>query len=156
MTKEEFQQFCKNYFLERGYRKKRNDYYLIGESGILSSIDLQKSQFGPKYYVNFNFYLDNYIDVPLSKFPSCYDSDIDGRIGIMTVSTEDNEECFETYSFEYEKYTPEMLKPHFDKAFDKVIFPPLKLGKKYILENLNILYHLTLNPEEVLKKLKED
>lgn len=153
MTKEEFQQFCKNYFLECGYRKKRNDYYLVGESGILSSIDLQKSQFSSGYYINFNFYLDNYIDVPLSKFPSCYDSDIDGRIGIMTVI---DGECFETGLFEYKKYTPEMLKPYFDKAFDEIIFPPLKLGKKYILENLNILYDLSLNREEVLRKLKED
>lgn len=143
-------------FFRTWVQKKRNDYYLIGESGILSSIDLQKSQFSSGYYINFNFYLDNYIDVPSSKFPSCYDSDIDGRIGIMTVSTEDNEECFETYSFEYEKYTPEMLKPHFDKAFDEIIFPPLKLGKKYILESLNILYDLSLNREEVLRKLKED
>lgn len=143
-------------FFRTWVQKKRNDYYLIGESGILSSIDLQKSQFSSGNYINFNFYLDNYIDVPSSKFPSCYDSDIDGRIGIMTVSTEDNEECFETYSFEYEKYTPEMLKPHFDKAFDEIIFPPLKLGKKYILENLNILYDLSLNREEVLRKLKED
>lgn len=143
-------------FFRTWVQKKRNDYYLIGESGILSSIDLQKSQFSSEYYINFNFYLDNYIDVPSSKFPSCYDSDIDGRIGIMTVSTEDSEECFETYSFEYEKYTPEMLKPHFDKAFDEIIFPPLKLGKKYILESLNILYDLSLNREEVLRKLKED
>lgn len=79
-------------FFRTWVQKKRNDYYLIGESGILSSIDLQKSQFSSGYYINFNFYLDNYIDVPSSKFLSCYDSDIDGRIGIMTVSTEDNEE----------------------------------------------------------------
>ena len=38
-----------------------------------------------------------------------------------------------------------MLKPHFDKAFDEIIFPPLKLAKKYILKNLNILYDLSLN-----------
>lgn len=119
MTKEEFQQFCKNYFLECGYRKKSNDYYLVGESGILSSIDLQKSQFSSGYYINFNFYLDNYIDVPSSKFPSCYDSDIDGRIGIMTVI---DGEGFETGLFEYENIRPKCLSHILIKPLMKLFF----------------------------------
>jgi len=62
---------------------------------------------------------------------------------------------FMTDQIEYTEYTEEELRPYFEKAFTEEILPPLILGKKYVYENLGRIYHLTLNQEEVLRKLQE-
>ena len=59
-----------------------------------------------------------------------------------------------TDQVEYEEYTEDELRPYFDREFEERILPPIKQGKKFILENLNQSYSLTLNQEEVMRKLQ--
>ena len=59
-----------------------------------------------------------------------------------------------TSMIEYTEYTEKELRNYFEKEFNKVVLPPIFIGKKYILDNLNSLYSLTLNKEQVLSKLQ--
>ena len=62
--------------------------------------------------------------------------------------------CFITAQVEYEEYTEDELRPFLDRELEKKVLPPICQGKKYILDNLNTLYFLTLNQEEVMRKLQ--
>ena len=55
MDKKQFKEFCKNEFMKRGFKKNKNTFYLAGND-LLCGIDLQKSNYGEIYYVNY-FYL---------------------------------------------------------------------------------------------------
>ena len=81
MDKNEFKAFCKNEFYKRGYRKIKNMYFLTGNEGVMSSIELQKSNYGEEYYVNFYFYIGN---VSSSLYPTLYEADVYGRIIVMS------------------------------------------------------------------------
>ncbi len=156
MDKNEFKAFCKKEFHKRGYRKIKNMYYLCGIRDVMSGLELQKSNFGKEYYVNFYFFIGNFENTSSSLYPTLYEYDVYGRIGVMSKTKHDNQgNLFETGAIEYEEYTEETLQPYFDKAFDKLILPPVYKGKKYILENLNKLYFLTLRQNEVMRKLLE-
>ena len=156
MDKNEFKAFCKKEFYKRGYRKIKNMYYLCGNRGVMSGLKLQKSNFGEEYYVNFYFFIGNFENTPSSLYPTLYEYDVYGRISVMSKTKHDNQgNSFQTAAIEYEEYTEETLRLYFDKAFDELIFPPVYKGKKYILENLNKLYFLTLRQNEVMRKLLE-
>ena len=59
-----------------------------------------------------------------------------------------------TSQIEYEEYTEEELRKFFENEFKEKILPPIKQGKKYILSKLDQIYFLTLNQENVRKKLE--
>ena len=157
MDKNEFKEFCKKEFYKRGYKKIRKMYYLVGTKGVMSGIDLQKSNFGEIYYVNFYFFIGDFQGVSTSLYPTLYESDVYSRILVMSKTQRDRhtKECFITSGIEYLEYTEETLRPYFDKDFEERILPPVYQGKQYILENLNKLYWLDIRREEVLKKLQE-
>lgn len=150
MEKNEFKAFCKDYFLKRGFKKDKKCFYILGID-MLCSISLQKSDYGAAYYVNYDFFIGDYTDS--STIPDRYYSDIDGRFHILSKSQTINGEYIVTGAIYYEEYTEEELRSCFDEGFEQRILPPLTQGKRYILNNLNKLYHLTLRKEEVLKKL---
>lgn len=151
MVKTEFKQFCKADFESRGFKKIKNSFYLTGPD-LLCEIYLQKSNYGNIYYVNFCYYIGNFNG--LSNYPTRYESDIQGRITVMSKTQTYQGEYFITSQIEYEEYSEEDLCQFFDKEFKEKILPPIIKGKKFILKNLNKLYFLTLNQEEVLNKLK--
>ena len=151
MNKNEFKLFCKKEFEKWGFKKQKKAFYLNGND-LLCGIDLQKSNYGDVYYVNFYYFIGKYEST--TNYPVYYDSDVDGRIVAMSKKQTINGEHFLTSSIEYEEYTQEELRPYFDKDFEERILPPLYQGKKYILDNLGKLYSLTLNQEEVMRKLQ--
>ena len=151
MDKEEFKTFCKNEFKARGFEKKGNAFYLNGRD-LLCGIDLQKSNYSNSYYVNYCFFLGKYDKI--SDYPTYYDSDIQGRVVAMTKTQTIGGKRFLTSAIEYEEYTEEELRLYFDKTFEEYILPPIHQGKKYILNNLGKLYSLTLDREEVMRKLQ--
>lgn len=155
MDKNEFKAFCKNEFYKRGYKKIKNTYYLSGAEGVMSGIQLQKSNYGEEYYVNFYFFIGNFEGISSASYPTNYEYDVYGRIIVMSKKQKYKGDYFETGAIEYEEYTEETLRPYFDKAFDERILPPVYQGKKYILDNLNKLYQLDLRQDEVMKKLQE-
>lgn len=154
MDKNEFKAFCKEEFYKRNYKKSKNMYYLSGTEGVMSGIMLQKSNYGPVYYVNYYFFIGDYNNVPISSYPTHYEGDVYGRIIVMSKTQTHNGKAFETGAIEYEEYTQETLRPYFDQTFEKFILPPIYKGKKYILDNLKVLYDLDLRKEEVLRKLQ--
>lgn len=151
MNKNEFKEFCKKEFKSRGFKKQKNTFYLTGID-LLCGIDLQKSNYGDVYYINYYYFLGDFENI--TNYPTHYESDIQGRIAVMSRKQTFQGEQFLTAQVEYEEYTEEELRPYFDLAFKEEILPPVYQGKKFILDNLGKLYFLTLHKEEVLQKLK--
>lgn len=151
MDKNQFKNFCKKEFESRGFKKTKKTFYLLGKD-LLCGIDLQKSNYSNKYYINYYFCIGEFRDI--NNYPICYDSDVQGRIVAMSKTQTVKGEHFLTSAIEYEEYTEEELRPYFEKEFDERILPPIYQGKKYILDNLGNLYSLTLHREEVMQKLK--
>ena len=151
MDKKQFKEFCKNEFKARGFKKQRNVFYLTGQD-LLCGIDLQKSNYGEAYYVNYYYFIGDFENI--TDYPTRYESDIQGRIVVMSRRQTFQGKPFMTAQVEYEEYTEDGLRPFFDKEFEEKILPPIKLGKKHIRDNLNTLYFLTLNQEEVKRKLQ--
>ena len=118
----------------------------------MCGIELQKSNYSNSYYINYYFFLGNFDDT--NDYPVCYDLDVQGRIAAMSKTHTIDGKHFRTSAIEYEEYTEDELRPYFDKAFEERILPPVYQGKKYILDNLGKLYSITLNKEEVMKKLQ--
>ena len=151
MDKKQFKEFCKREFQKKGFQKVKNTYYLAGKD-LLCGIDLQKSNFGNEYYINFYYFIGDYQNQ--TGVPTYYDSDIDARIIVLSKIKTYQGKQFLTSQIAYEEYTEEELRVFFDKEFDERILPPIRQGKAYILENLGKLYRLTLNQEEVMRKLQ--
>lgn len=151
MDKKQFKEFCKNEFMKRGFKKNKNTFYLAGND-LLCGIDLQKSNYGEIYYVNYFYFIGVFENI--TNYPTHYESDIQGRICVMSKEQTIQGKQFMTPMVEYEEYTEEELRPYFDTAFKEEILPPVYQGKKFILDNLEKLYFLTLHQEEVMEKLK--
>ena len=151
MDKKQFKEFCKKEFKARGFKQQKNAFYLAGHD-LLCGIDLQRSNFGDVYYVNFYYFIGQFENV--THYPTHYESDIQERIIVMSKKQTIQGERFMTDQVEYEEYTEDELRPYFDREFEERILPPIKQGKKFILENLNQSYSLTLNQEEVMRKLQ--
>ncbi len=151
MDRKQFKEFCKNEFKAREFKKRKNAFYLPGHD-LLCGIDLQKSNYSNVYYVNYYYFIGNFKNV--TNYPTHYESDIQGRVAVMSRKQTFQGEQFMTAQIEYEEYTEDELRPFFDKEFEEKILPPINQGKKHILDNLNTLYFLTLNQEEVKRKLQ--
>lgn len=153
MNKEEFKMFCHKEFTNRGFEKIKKMYYIKGNMGILCGLDLQKSNYGPNYYVNYYYFIGDFVNV--REYPDIYNFDVQGRISVMSKGqTALDGSRFMTSMIAYEEYSEEELKGYFNKAFDEVIMIPVYRGKGYIMDNLGKLYFLTLRQEQVLEKLK--
>jgi len=152
MDKKQFKEFCKKEFQKRGFQKVKNTYYLPGKD-LICGIDLQKSNYGNEYYVNYFYFLENYQE--RVSYPPYQESDIQDRIVVMSKTQTFKGKHFLTAQIEYEEYAEDELRAFFDKDFNEKILPPIYKGKKFILENLERLYFLTFDQDEVIKKLEE-
>ena len=90
----------------------------------------------------------------MTDYPTHCESDIQGRIAVMSRKQTFQGKQFMTAQVEYEEYTEEELRPYFERAFEEEILPPVNHGKSFILNNLGKIYSLTLHKEEVIQKLK--
>lgn len=151
MDKKNFRLFCKREFESRGFRNIKSAFFLAGQD-LLCEMTLQKSDYGDFYYINYFYFIGNYKDQV--EYPTRYSSDIEGRIEVMSKTQTYQGKPFMTAQVEYEKYTEYELKSYFDKEFEEKILPPIFQGKRYILENLDKLYFLSLNQENVIKRLQ--
>lgn len=55
MEKRVFLNFCAEIFKANGFERKGNTYYYDGQNGILFVFGLQKSRYGPYYYIEHGF-----------------------------------------------------------------------------------------------------
>ena len=151
MDKKRFKEFCQNEFKARGFKKQRNVFYLAGHD-LLCGIDLQKSNYGDVYYVNYFYFIGEFKNI--TDYPTPYESDIEGRITVMSRKSTFQGKQFMTALIEYGEYTEEELRPFFERALEEEILPPVNRGKSFILDNLGTIYFLTMHQEEVMQKLK--
>lgn len=152
MNNNQFKEFCAKELKKRGFEKIKNCFYFVGQD-LLCGIYLQRSNYAKSYYVNYFYCIGNYNGA--TELPTYHDNDIEGRVCAMSKTQTYQGKHYMTPMIEYEEYTEDELRPFFDKEFKEKILPPLCQGKKYILDNLNRLYFLTLNQNEVINKLKE-
>ena len=152
MERKQFIDFCKKEFEKHGFKKIKKYFYLAGKD-VLCGMDLQKSNYGCFYYINYFYCIGDYNNSIV--LPTYYDGDIASRICVMSKTQTYQGKHFMTSMVEYEEYTEDELRPYFDKEFKENILPPISQGKKYILENLNKKYCLDLRVDEVLRKLQE-
>ena len=133
-------------------RKQKQTYYLNGE-GILVGLYLQKTM-AEAYYVEFDFFIGEFKNPKL--YPTTYESDYYGRVCVLSKDIDEGD-YYMTALIEYELYTPEELKPYFDKAFDEFIMPPLLEGKETVLKIMEYYDDYTLEEKEnIIKKLQLD
>ena len=152
MTKKEFRDFCHMEFTKRGFIKKKTMYYLKGKD-LLAGLYLQKSM-AEAYYVEYDFFIGKYDDINL--YPTTFESDVHRRIVVWSKDTINGEHFFDAM-IEYERYSIEEIKPHFDKAFEEYIMPPIIEGKSWILENKDYYLETLFPPkrEKIIEKLLE-
>ncbi len=154
MDSKEFKKFCKDEFAKRGFRKVKSDFYCQG-NGVLCSLYLQHSDFGPMYYLNFYFYIGDFTG---KEYPSRYDYDFYGRIAFMSkTSTINGGKTFLGGLIEYNYYTEDELRLYIDKGFEEKISPVLEHGKEEIVLLLkqDKCHANILREEETLDKLKD-
>ena len=102
MDKNEFKIFCKKEFEARGFKRINKTFYLLGND-LLCGIDLQKSNYGSIYYVNYQYFIGDFEHS--TNYPTHYDSDVFGRIIVMSKTQTHKGENFLTSMIEYEEYT---------------------------------------------------
>lgn len=153
MNSKDFKRFCDHYFKSRGFTKVKNTYYCNGINGVLCAIELQKSNYGPSYYVNYYFFLGVFTDI--ADYPSRHEFDIEGRLTVPSKTQKKDGKEFLSVQVEYEEYSEEELSLLLNEEFDTKILPPVTFGKRYLIDNLKKLYFLTLRQEDVLNKLME-
>ncbi len=153
MDSKEFKKFCKDEFTKRGFRKVKTCYYCQG-NGVLCSLYLQHSRFGPDYYINIYFYIGDFSD---KEYPILDEHDFYGRFTAMTKTLKHNGKTFLWSQIEYPYYTEDELRPYIEKGFEEMIDPVLEHGKKEIIPLLEkkILFANILREEETLDKLKD-
>ena len=132
--------------------KRKKICSILKGADLLCRINLQKSNYGNVYYVNYQYFIGDFDDsINYSSLEEC---DIEGRIIVLSKKETFQGKSFMTPQIEYEEYTEEELRKFFENEFKEKILPPIKQGKKYILSKLDQIYFLTLNQESVRKKLE--
>ena len=131
MNSQEFKEFCRKEFIKRGFVKKKDMFYLHGNN-ILCGMRLKKSNYGPCYYVQYNFFIGKHDDS--THYPTHHEADI--RLCILVLSKDTiNGRRFMDGLIEYEKYDADELRTYFDHAFEKYILPPVLKDVEILLEN---------------------
>ena len=152
MEKKEFLDFLKGYFKSHGFEKgKGNRYYKNSiEKGFLCEIDIFKSNHGDFYYLEYAFYLGKFHK------PYVLDWGCDETCTpfVFRRFVFDDENCASFCN--YLEYSKEYFKKMLDENMARAIFPPFVEGKKYLRENLGILYRNFLPEERVLPLLLDE
>ena len=136
MEKKEFLNFLKGYFKSHGFEKgKGNRYYKNSlEHEFLCEIFFYKSLYGDVYYFDYSFFL--------GKFEKPYvikrENDATYTPHVYMRFVFDDKDC--AAFCKYLEYSEEYFKKMLDENMERVIFPPLVEGKKYLRENFGTLY----------------
>ena len=142
-----FKKFLNKYLKEKGFEKIKSKYYLNGKN-FLCVIDIQKSNYGPTYYINYSFYLGNFEKpyVINQESVETYTPYVGGRFYFAEKHK---------YSCDYLEYTEEELIKIIEENFKERIIPPFIEGKQYLLKHFGKLYTSFLLDERVIPFLKD-
>lgn len=151
MTRQEFKDFYQEYFTERGFRKKRNMYFLNG-NGVLCGLYLQKS-ISDAYYINAAYYIGDFPTV--KSYPTFYDHDYCRRIAVWSKERGCNGKYFMAALISYELYTAEEIKKYLDKAYENHMIPILSGDKNVLRKEIEDCDYMAEEKKEAaLKKLE--
>lgn len=142
-----FKKFLHKYLKERGFKKEKSKYYLKGNK-FTCMIDLQRSYYGPTYYINCTFFLgefENPTDIIQDNMET-----YSPNVGSRFYFTEKDK-----FSCDYLDYDEEKLKALLDKNFVERIISPFEQGKKYLKEHFGTLYTSFLLDERVVPFLED-
>ena len=109
---------------------------------------LQRSYYGPTYYINYTFFLgefENPNDIIQDNMET-----YSPNVGSRFYFTEKDK-----YSCDYLDYDEEKLKALLDKNFAERIIPPFEQGKKYLKKHFGTLYTSFLLDERVVPFLED-
>lgn len=142
-----FKKFLNKYLKEKKFEKIKSKYYLNGEK-FLCMIDIQKSCYGPTYYINYSFFLGKF-EKPYAINQESVET-YTPYVGSRFYFTDKHK-----YSCDYLDYTEDELTKIFDSNFCERIIPPFNEGKKYLLKHFGTLYTSFLLDERVMPYLKD-
>lgn len=142
-----FKKFFYKYLKDQGFTKVTSKYYLKGNK-FTCMIELQKSSYGPQYYINYSFFLGDY-EKPTDIIQDNMET-YSPNVGSRFYFTEKDK-----YSCDYLDYSEEELKVLLDNNFRERIIPPFKEGKKYLLKHFGTLYTSFLLDERVMPFLED-
>ena len=153
MDKQAFKLFCHEEFVRQGFKKYRSTYYMYSQHGLLCALWLQSS-YGSGYYINCDYFIGHFLNP--KTYPSHYDFDLSDRPICVTSKVTYQGQYFMTPLIEYEKYSADELRQHFNDAFEKQIMPPIRYGKKELIKNLDVWHFpdpIIKSEAEILEKL---
>lgn len=131
MDKQEFKGFCHDLFLEYGFTKVKNMYYLKCKD-LLCGIRLNRS-IAQAYYVDLLFFIGEYNDK--KSYPTMRISDMQRCFTVPSKCKDSTGKYFMDGCIEYELYTKNEIEPYFVDTLEKYVVPLMIEGKKYVLEN---------------------
>ena len=141
-----FKKFLHKYFKEKKFEKIKGKYYLNSEY-FLCAIEIQKSSYGPTFYINYDFFLGKF-EKPYAinqESIETYTPYVGGRFYFSEKHK---------YSCDYLDYEEDELLKIFDSNFYERIKLPFEEGKKYLLKHFGTLYTSFLLDERVIPFLE--
>ena len=137
MENKDFRKIAHKILIENGFERIKNRYYRNGEK-FLCEIQLQKSGYGPMFYVNFDFLLGEFEKPYVINRESAftYTPFVGGRFYFGEKYG---------YACEYPNWSEDQLETAFLENMEKAVLPPFKQGKQYLRDQFGTLYKATLN-----------
>ena len=149
MENNEFRSILHSVLKENGFEKIKSKYYRKG-LGFLCEVYLQKSYYGPVFYINFDFYLGEF-EKPYTinrTDVKTYTPSVDGRFNFGDGK----------YGCEYPTWNVGQLMTVLLENMQNVILPPFEIGLQYLREHYGTLYVSSLTPrtaEGILFKIED-
>lgn len=137
MEDKEFRSIVHKVLKENGFEKVKNRYYR-SEKEFLCEIYLQKSIYGPVFYLNYDFMLGNF-EKPYV-FSNESGSAYTPRVGSRFYFGKKN-----GYACSFQDWNQEQVLSAIMDNIKQSILPPFDLGKQYLQEHYGTLYEAYIN-----------
>ena len=147
MDKKQFKDFFKKYLIQHNFEKIKNKYYYKHDD-FLCRIELNKSNYGEFYYIEYDFYIGNFTKPYLIDQSGWQTATpfVGARFGFGV----NKDRCI------YGDYNEDLLKQLLDQNMERAILPPFERGKKFLLDNFGKYYTTYLDEDEIKKLLLKE
>lgn len=142
-----FKKCLHRYLVSQGFQKIKNKYYRNG-NGFLCMIFFYKSNYGPRYYFDYYFFIGDFEEPYIINQESV--ATYTPYVGNRFYFSEKD-----TYSCEYANYTETQITEYLNQNMKYSINPPFEVGKKYLLDNFGTIYTSVLD-DAIIKPLLDD
>ena len=129
IEKQLFLKICREELKARGFKKRKNFYYLSGHE-VLCCLMIFKSNYEAAYYFELRIFLVPSEEMQIDSVDiDLYD--FNKRLIIRPNSR------ISTYCLEYEEYSDEEIRKAFGEMIDEYVIPLITDGKKLLIEKEN-------------------